>query len=47
MTRAFSPALSVVIAAYNEGKVIAQTLRSVVQTDYAGEFEIVVVPRST
>ncbi len=39
----FAPPLSVVIAAFNEGKVIAQTLRSVVQTDYAGEFEIVVV----
>ena len=39
----FAPPLSVVIAAYNEGRVIAQTLRSVVQTDYAGEFEILVV----
>ncbi len=39
----FAPPLSVVIAAYDEGKVIAQTLRSVVQTDYAGEFEVVVV----
>ena len=39
----FAPPVSVVIAAYHEGKVIAQTLRSVVQTDYAGEFEIVVV----
>ena len=39
----FCPPLSVIIAAFNEGKVIAQTLQSVVQTDYAGEFEIVVV----
>ncbi|MCE9608654.1 MAG: polysaccharide deacetylase family protein [Chthoniobacter sp.] len=39
----FCPPVSVVIAAFNEGKVIAQTLRSVAETDYAGEFEILVV----
>ncbi|MDR3405225.1 MAG: glycosyltransferase [Chthoniobacter sp.] len=40
---AFQPSLSVVIAAFNEGKVIQKTLRSVLETDYAGELEIVVV----
>ena len=35
--------VSVLIAAFNEGKVIAKTLRSVVETDYPGELEIVVV----
>ena len=35
--------LSVIIAAFNEGKVIAKTLRSVLETDYAGEIEVVVV----
>ncbi len=35
--------LSVIIAAYNEEKVIAATLRSVLNTDYAGEVEVVVV----
>ncbi len=38
-----SPAISVVIAAYNEGKVIEKTLRSVAATDYVGEMEIIVV----
>ncbi len=38
-----SPAVSIVIAAYNEGKVIEKTLRSVVAADYPGELEIVVV----
>jgi cellulose synthase/poly-beta-1,6-N-acetylglucosamine synthase-like glycosyltransferase/peptidoglycan/xylan/chitin deacetylase (PgdA/CDA1 family)/spore germination protein YaaH len=38
-----APPLSVIIAAYNEGKVIAKTLRSVVETDYRGEFEVIVV----
>jgi cellulose synthase/poly-beta-1,6-N-acetylglucosamine synthase-like glycosyltransferase/peptidoglycan/xylan/chitin deacetylase (PgdA/CDA1 family)/spore germination protein YaaH len=37
------PALSVIIAAYNEEKVIATTLRSVFDTDYVGEFEVIVV----
>ena len=38
-----APPLSIIIAAYNEEKVIAKTLRSVVETDYKGEFEIIVV----
>ena len=37
------PPLSVIIAAFNEGKVIAKTLRSVLETDYPGEIEVVVV----
>jgi len=37
------PAVSVLIAAYNEGKVIANTLRSVLECDYAGELEVMVV----
>jgi cellulose synthase/poly-beta-1,6-N-acetylglucosamine synthase-like glycosyltransferase len=39
----FTPPLSVIIAAYNEEKVIAKTVRSVLETDYAGEFEVLVV----
>ncbi len=39
----FQAPLSVIIAAFNEGKVIARTLRSVLETDYAGEIEVVVV----
>jgi peptidoglycan-N-acetylglucosamine deacetylase len=39
----FAASLSIVIAAYNEGKVIAETLRSLLSTDYDGEIEIVVV----
>ena len=35
--------LSVIIAAYNEEKVIAATLRSVLDTDYAGEVEVLVI----
>ena len=42
MATPFAP-LSVIIAAYNEEKVIAATLRSVLDTDYAGEMEIVVI----
>jgi peptidoglycan-N-acetylglucosamine deacetylase len=34
---------SVVIAAYNEEKVIAGTLRSLLQTDYSGELEVIVI----
>ena len=41
--RLFTSPVSVIIAAYNEEKVIAKTLRSVVETDYAGEFEVIVV----
>jgi cellulose synthase/poly-beta-1,6-N-acetylglucosamine synthase-like glycosyltransferase len=33
----------VLIAAYNEGKVVAKTLRSVLGSDYAGEVEVVIV----
>jgi cellulose synthase/poly-beta-1,6-N-acetylglucosamine synthase-like glycosyltransferase/peptidoglycan/xylan/chitin deacetylase (PgdA/CDA1 family)/spore germination protein YaaH len=35
--------LSVLIAAFNEEKVIAKTLHSVFETDYAGELEVIVV----
>ena len=38
-----APPLSVIIAAYNEEKVIAATLRSVLDTDYEGEFEVLVI----
>jgi cellulose synthase/poly-beta-1,6-N-acetylglucosamine synthase-like glycosyltransferase/peptidoglycan/xylan/chitin deacetylase (PgdA/CDA1 family)/spore germination protein YaaH len=38
-----APAVSVLIAAYNEGKVIARTLRSLLETDYTGEIEVIVV----
>lgn len=36
-------ALSVIIAAYNEEKVLAATLRSVLETDYAGAVEVIVI----
>src|SRR5881296_1947380 len=39
----FAEPVSVVIAAYNEGKVIAETLRTLLATDYKGEIEVVVV----
>jgi cellulose synthase/poly-beta-1,6-N-acetylglucosamine synthase-like glycosyltransferase/peptidoglycan/xylan/chitin deacetylase (PgdA/CDA1 family)/spore germination protein YaaH len=39
----FSAPISIVMAAYNEGKVIAGTLRSLLSTDYKGELEIIVV----
>ncbi|MEY2540839.1 MAG: hypothetical protein QOI22_441 [Verrucomicrobiota bacterium] len=39
----YSEPVSVVIAAYNEGKVIAHTLRALLATDYKGEIEVVVV----
>ena len=39
----FHPPVSVLIAAYNEAKVIAATIRSVLDTDYPGELELVVV----
>jgi cellulose synthase/poly-beta-1,6-N-acetylglucosamine synthase-like glycosyltransferase/peptidoglycan/xylan/chitin deacetylase (PgdA/CDA1 family)/spore germination protein YaaH len=38
-----STPITVIIAAYNEGKVIVNTLRSVVDTDYTGQFEVIVV----
>src|SRR5262249_37227896 len=37
------PAISVVIAAFNEGKVIAKTIRSVLETNFVGELELIVV----
>ena len=40
---ASAPAVSVLIAAYNEGKVIEDTLRAAVDTDYPGEIEFIVV----
>ncbi len=39
----FAPDLSIIIAAYNEGKVITQTLSSLLKTEYKGGVEIVVV----
>src|SRR5207302_6876084 len=35
----FSEPISVVMAAYNEGKVIASTLRALLNTDYKGDIE--------
>jgi len=39
----YHPPLSIIIAAYNEAKVIHATLRSVVDTDYPGMLEVVVI----
>ncbi len=39
----FAEPISVVMAAYNEGKVIAETLRTLLLTDYKGEIEVIVV----
>src|SRR3989440_920464 len=39
----FAEPVSIVMAAYNEEKVIAETLRSLLSTDYKGELEVVVV----
>ncbi|MBU0964806.1 MAG: glycosyltransferase [Proteobacteria bacterium] len=39
----FQPPISIVIAAFNEEKVIARTLQNLLRTDYAGEIEIIVV----
>ena len=39
----FTPPISVLVAAYNEEKVIRDTLRSVLNTLYPGEMEVVVV----
>src|SRR5438128_397640 len=39
----FAEPVSVVIAAYNEGKVIAKTLRALLTTDYKGDVEVIVV----
>ncbi|HEY5742265.1 MAG TPA: bifunctional polysaccharide deacetylase/glycosyltransferase family 2 protein, partial [Terrimicrobiaceae bacterium] len=42
-TENFTPSLSVLIAAYNEEKVIEATLKSVLNTDYPGALEVIVV----
>lgn len=39
----FAGPISVIVAAYNEEKVIAETLRAVLATDYTGEMEVIVV----
>jgi len=39
----FAEPISVVVAAYNEEKVIVETLRTLLATDYKGEIEVVVV----
>jgi peptidoglycan-N-acetylglucosamine deacetylase len=39
----FEEPVSIVVAAYNEEKVIAGTLRSLLATDYKGELEVIVV----
>jgi cellulose synthase/poly-beta-1,6-N-acetylglucosamine synthase-like glycosyltransferase/peptidoglycan/xylan/chitin deacetylase (PgdA/CDA1 family)/spore germination protein YaaH len=39
----FTEPISVVMAAYNEGKVIAETLRTLLATGYKGEIEVIVV----
>ena len=39
----FTEPVSIVMAAYNEAKVITETLRSLLDTDYTGEIEVVVV----
>jgi cellulose synthase/poly-beta-1,6-N-acetylglucosamine synthase-like glycosyltransferase/peptidoglycan/xylan/chitin deacetylase (PgdA/CDA1 family)/spore germination protein YaaH len=39
----FEEPISVVIAAYNEEKLIAETLRTLLATDYTGEIEVVVI----
>lgn len=39
----FTPPVSVLIAAYNEAKVIMATLQTVLRSTYAGEMEIIVV----
>ncbi|HJY53238.1 MAG TPA: glycosyltransferase [Candidatus Udaeobacter sp.] len=41
--RNFAEPISVIIAAYNEQKLIAETLRTLLATDYKGELEVVVV----
>ncbi len=41
--RNFSEPISVIVAAFNEEKVIAETLRSLLTTDYSGELEVIVI----
>src|SRR2546423_15487405 len=42
-SRDFAGPISAVVAAYNEEKVIAETLRSLLTTDYTGELEVIVI----
>lgn len=39
----FSEPISIVMAAYNEAKVIGETLRALLETDYKGDIEVIVV----
>ena len=39
----YAPSVSVIVPAYNEEKVVAQTIMSLLTQDYAGDLEIVVV----
>ncbi|MEY2545845.1 MAG: hypothetical protein QOG48_962 [Verrucomicrobiota bacterium] len=39
----FAEPVSVVVAAYNEGKVISNTLRALLTSDYKGDIEVIVV----
>lgn len=39
----YEPPVTVIVAAYNEAKVIAKTLRSLLNTSYRGELEVLVV----
>ncbi|MEP6698714.1 MAG: glycosyltransferase [Verrucomicrobiota bacterium] len=39
----FTQPISVIIAAFNEEKVITESLRSVLATDYSGELEVIVI----
>src|SRR5205085_5636695 len=39
----FAESATIIIAAYNEGKVIAGTLRSLLKTEYAGDLEVIVI----
>src|SRR5439155_9547734 len=39
----FAAPVSIVMAAYNEAKVIAETLRSLLSTDYKGDLKVIVV----
>src|SRR4051794_35526563 len=41
--RDFEEPITVIVAAFNEEKVIAKTLRSLLATDYEGELEVVVI----
>jgi cellulose synthase/poly-beta-1,6-N-acetylglucosamine synthase-like glycosyltransferase/peptidoglycan/xylan/chitin deacetylase (PgdA/CDA1 family) len=42
-SRDFAGPISVIVAAYNEEKVISETLRSLLATDYSGEMEVIVI----